>query len=123
MAYTICQAIARNEGYNVPNSRAQRNNNPGNINYGAFAKAHGADRIETIPDGFNENPRFAHFPDKATGFEAMKALLSAHYAGLTITQMYNEYAPPSDSNNTVKLIDNLCLWTGLPCSIVIDDYL
>jgi hypothetical protein len=43
--------------------RNRRNNNPGNIEYGPFAKEHGA--IGT--DG-----RFAIFPDEETGFRAMK---------------------------------------------------
>ena len=57
-------------------SRNWRNNNPGNIEYGEFAKSMGA--IGT--DG-----RFAVFPDEATGEQAMKALLlSANYRNLSL---------------------------------------
>lgn len=69
----FCEAIARQEGWNAVGpvkNRCQRNNIPGDICYGAFAQAHGA----TGTDG-----RFAIFPDAATGFTAMGALLEAHY--------------------------------------------
>ena len=57
-------------------SRAWRNNNPGNLEYGKFARGNGA--IGT--DG-----RFAIFPDTATGFNAMANLLSTSaYQNLTI---------------------------------------
>ena len=57
-------------GGNLP--RNMRNHNPGNIEYGAFARAHGA----TGSDG-----RFAIFPDDATGNAAMQALLESKRAG------------------------------------------
>ena len=70
---TLCRAIAREEGFGVPNSRATRNNNPGNLEWGAFAEQNGATNIETV--GPNQVARFAYFPDSETGFAAMKALL------------------------------------------------
>ena len=66
----VSSAIAQREGFNArgpkPN-RGQRNHNPGNIEYGQFAKDHGA----TGSDG-----RFAIFPDAATGYKALDALLA-----------------------------------------------
>lgn len=60
----------------IDGSRAWRNNNPGNIEYGGFAKSMGA----TGTDG-----RFAIFPDVATGRNAMISLLRApNYANLTL---------------------------------------
>lgn len=80
-------------------SRAWRNNNPGNLEYGKFARANGA--IET--DG-----RFAIFPDTATGFNAMAGLLSTNaYQKLTIAGAINRYAPPNENNveNYLKSIE------------------
>lgn len=72
-------------------SRSWRDNNPGNIEAGTFADAHGA----TGSDG-----RFAIFPDAATGMQALISLLSSDgYQGLTIEQAMERYAPP-DENDT-----------------------
>ena len=116
----LTEAIARMEGFNVPGSRAARNSNPGNIEWGAFAQANGADRIETV--GPHQKARFAHFPSSQVGFDALKALLLKHYKGLTVQQMMQKYAPPCE-NNTTNYTKNLCEWTGLMPGTVIDEYL
>ena len=72
-----------------PGSRGDRNNNPGNIEYGPFAVAHGA--IGT--DG-----RFAVFPDKLTGETAMANLLRANYSGLTLAEIQRKWVGYSDKN-------------------------
>ncbi|MFL7884675.1 hypothetical protein AAD041_14840 [Proteus mirabilis] len=88
-------------------SRSWRNNNPGNIEYGDFAKKFGA--IGT--DG-----RFAIFPDEETGRKAKEYLIfesnggrklanSGDYgAGLgykdkTLSQAITAYAPPDEKGN------------------------
>lgn len=114
---TIPYAIARMEGYFAsPLSRAARNNNPGDIEWGPFACAHGADRLETLPGG--RTPRFAHFPTPEAGFAALAALIAGHYAGSTIAAMMSHYAPPSE-NDTQHYIDYICGATGLPADHII----
>lgn len=91
----------------VGGSRSWRNNNPGNMEYGAFAKAHGA--IGT--DG-----RFAIFPTEEAGRRAKEALIfesnggkrlpnnpldygaGIGYRDKTLTQMIAAYAPASENN-------------------------
>ena len=98
------EAIAREEGFYSAGTRPQRNNNPGDIEFGKFTQAHGA----TAGD-----PRFAVFPDHVSGFAAMRSLfLSSGYAGLTIAQALNRWAPPVE-NKTNAYIANVCAWTGL----------
>ncbi|MEM9969515.1 MAG: hypothetical protein AAF762_00230 [Pseudomonadota bacterium] len=72
-------------------SRSWRNANPGNLEYGPFAKANGA--IGT--DG-----RFAIFPDEATGRAAMERLLfeSSSYKNRDLASALNRYAPPSEND-------------------------
>lgn len=72
-------------------TRAWRNNNPGNIEYGPFAKAQGA--VGT--DG-----RFAVFPTYEAGRVAKANLLwaSKGYRGKTIGEAINRYAPPFENN-------------------------
>lgn len=72
-------------------SRSWRNNNPGNIEYGPFAKAHGA--IGT--DG-----RFAIFPSETAGINAQRALLfeSPAYKNLTLPQAIARWAPGSEND-------------------------
>lgn len=108
------EAVAREEGFQVLGSRPNRNNNPGDIEFGKFAKAHGA----TAGD-----PRFAVFPDAVTGFAAMSALFKSAYIGLTVAQALNKWAPPVE-NKTNSYIANVCAWTGLsPDTILTIDLL
>ena len=68
-------------------TRGDRNNNPGNIKYGSFAREHGA-------TGF-DGP-FAVFPDYATGSAAQEALVRGRgYSGLTLHQFAARYAEGS----------------------------
>lgn len=98
------EAIAKMEGFYVKGTRPQRNHNPGDIEYGKFAIAHGA--IGT--DG-----RFAIFPDDPTGFAALTALLSGPaYQGLTVEQAINRYAPPVE-NNTSRYVHLICEWANV----------
>jgi hypothetical protein len=88
-------------------TRGMRNNNPGNLEAGAFATAHGA----TGTDG-----RFAVFPTMAAGNAAMLALLqSKAYAGggiNTISGIINKYAPSSE-NDTASYIKAITAATGI----------
>lgn len=83
---------------NVGGDRNWRNNNPGNIEYGSFAKRHGA--VGT--DG-----RFAIFPDSATGNAALQSLMQNSYGSSTIAQMMQRYAPANENNteNYSKFIE------------------
>ena len=107
---TLVEAIAREEGFYVQGTRAQRNNNPGDIEYGNFAAHHGA----TGSDG-----RFAIFPDAATGFTALRELLMQDYAGMTLKAALNRFAPPVE-NDTGRYLSNIMAWTGAAATDIID---
>jgi hypothetical protein len=111
MADTFMQALARQEGFYVSGSRAARNFNPGNIDYGKFAQAHGG-VLETIPAGYNEQPRFAAWPDADSGFAAMRALLTSAYIGLTVADAVSKWAPGIE-NDTGGYIAAVCQFTGM----------
>ncbi|OHV17877.1 phage tail tape measure protein [Methylorubrum extorquens] len=72
-------------------SRSWRNNNPGNIEFGSFARSMGA----TGTDG-----RFAVFPDYKSGRNAQEKLLfeGKNYANLTLAQAIRRWAPASENN-------------------------
>lgn len=73
-------------------SRGLRNNNPGNVEYGAFAKAHGA---------IGSDGRFAIFPSMEQGAAAQKALLDKNYFAKgfdTPRKIINKYAPGSEND-------------------------
>ena len=102
---TFLEAVGRMEGVYAIGSRPQRNNNPGDIEYGKFAQAHGA----TGSDG-----RFAIFPSLDAGYSAMRALFEApSYKGLTVAAALNRWAPAVE-NNTNHYISAVCAW--VPCS-------
>jgi hypothetical protein len=100
---TFLEAVGREEGFLVEGTRPQRNNNPGDIEYGKFAIAHGA---------IKGDPRFAVFPDIETGYKAMQALFSApSYNNLTVREALNKWAPPVE-NATDIYVDHICKWVG-----------
>lgn len=71
--------------------RGMRNNNPGNIEYGAFAKRQGA----TGSDG-----RFAIFPTMEAGQSAQQALLGGYLSSgaNTVQKAISKWAPGSENN-------------------------
>lgn len=111
---TFLGAVARQEGFYAQGTRPQRNNNPGDIEFGKFAKAHGA---------LHGDPRFAVFPSVAAGFDAMRSLFqSGGYKGLTVHQALNRWAPPIE-NDTSAYEKNVCEWVGCKPTDIIDELL
>lgn len=94
--------LVRREG----GSLAWRNNNPGNIRMGEWAKANGA--IGVGPSGF------AIFPDAETGRRAIHTLLreGKNYRNNTIAGVIETYAPRNE-NNTDAYIAAVTRQTGL----------
>ncbi len=85
--------------------RSVRNNNPGNVVYGPWARAHGAvgeDRAG-IKAG---HPGFAIFPNMQSGFSAQEALLQGYgRSGLnTVQGIVSKYAPKNE-NATAAYIE------------------
>ncbi len=111
---TFLQAVAREEGFYSVGTRPQRNNNPGDIEWGKFTQAHGAT---------HGDPRFAVFPTADAGFAAMRSLFQSNgYKGLTVAQALNRWAPPVE-NQTNAYIANVCKWTGCTADMIIDGIL
>jgi hypothetical protein len=115
---TLFQAVATEEGFYKDGSRAQRNNNPGNINMSPLAAEKFKAVLETIPHGYSETARFAHYPDEITGFEAMKDLFTRKLVGLTLNAALEEWAPSSE-NNHPQYVNSICEMTGYTSGIVI----
>jgi hypothetical protein len=112
--HSFLQAVAREEGFYIAKTRPQRNNNPGDIEWGKFTQAHGASAGD---------PRFAIFASADAGFAAMRSLFqSSGYKGLTVSQALNRWAPPVE-NQTNAYIANVCKWTGCQPSDIIDTIL
>jgi hypothetical protein len=108
----IIEAVGRMEGFGVAHSRAQRNNNPGNINFELWMVRLYPGTILEIPANEDEKPRFAFFPSAAIGWRALGDLLVRNYAGMTVADAFNKYAPPVE-NQTNEYIANICKWCGL----------
>jgi hypothetical protein len=77
---------------------ATRANNPGAIQYGQYALAHGA---------VGANGSLAIFPDSVTGTSAEDALIQ-NYAnqGVTVSDMINSWAPPNAPGNSPQSTNN-----------------
>lgn len=93
-------------------SRAWRNNNPGNLRFGDFAKRKGA--IGADAQGF------AIFKDRASGESAQRDLLKGTYGDNSISQMMERYAPRSE-NDTDGYIKMVAKATGLSPDARISD--
>src|SRR3569833_2491957 len=97
----LLQASARMEGWQIPDSRCRRNNNPGNIERGRFASAHGS---------IGDDGRYAVFPSSEVGFAAMRALLeSAGFRNLTVAQALSRWAPPAEYDS-LAFCRMVCEW-------------
>lgn len=112
MTTLLAQLIAREEGFYVPGSLPQRNNNPGDLR-------HAPD--ETHPE-LTPNSVGA-FPDAATGWKALEHQLSLYAGrGLTLQQAIYEFAPPSE-NDSAQYLDyvskGLGVIPGTPMSIAL----
>lgn len=91
---TWAQAIATFEGFSSSGSRAQRNNNPGNLKYAGQAGATGQD-----------SGGFAIFPDVATGFQALYAQLAKYvssFPSFTILQAMARYLGQTVPTNNAQ---------------------
>lgn len=114
MVPPFLKSMARMEGYYLKGSRPARNLNPGDIEAGRFASAHGA---------IASDNRFAVFPTEAAGFAAMHALLQTPgYRGLTVHAALNRWAPPVE-NDTSAYEAAVCEWTPCHPSDIIDTLL
>lgn len=90
----LAEAIKAFEGF-YPGSRAYRNNNPGNLKYTSWTRGQGATHAD--------DKGFSVFPDYATGWKALLALLMLRrrqHPDWSILDLMMSYAPPSDGNPT-----------------------
>lgn len=90
-----------------------RNNNPGNIENGEFAKKYGAFDLTNVK-GDKKAKRFAIFPTYAHGRNAKANLIfnGANYKDLDLAGAINRYAPPSE-NNTQKYVNTVLQSVGI----------
>lgn len=78
---------------------ADRNNNPGNIKWGKFARKYGAKKGPSAPDG----GFYAVFPSRQKGFDAMRGLLnSGSYKDLTVSEAISKWTGGSPYEYTIS---------------------
>jgi hypothetical protein len=89
-------------------ARNWRNNNPGNIEYGSFAKAQGA---------IGSDGRFAVFPTYEAGRKAKSSLLfeNSGYRNKSISDAIARYAPEFE-NDTSAYTNAVARAVGVPAS-------
>lgn len=99
------QSTASTPSSGTGTTRAERNNNPGNLNYAGQTGA-------VLEDG--SNARFAKFGSTAEGVSALAKQLQRYgERGLdTVSKIINKYAPSSE-NNTQAYIDALSKRLGV----------
>ena len=93
-------------------SRSYRNNNPGNIRYGAFAQTHGATDSET----------YAKFATPIEGTAALLDLLAgSRYRNLDLIRVFQRYAPSADGNHPREYADYVARRSGVPSDMMLAD--
>jgi hypothetical protein len=93
-------------------TRNWRNNNPGNLEFGQFAKAKGA---------IGSDGRFAVFPTLEIGQQAKQDLVfGKNYINLSIADAISKYAPPTE-NKTTNYINQVLQATGASSTTVLSE--
>ena len=93
-------------------TRNWRNNNPGNIEFGNFAKAKGA---------IGSDGRFAVFPTLEIGQQAKQDLVfGKNYINLSIADAISKYAPPTE-NKTTNYINQVLQATGASSTTILSE--
>lgn len=105
------EAIAREEGFGIPNNRPTRNNNPGDLEFHGWEAIYGGTK--------GTDPRFTHFATVEGGYKALQHLFTFPlYFGKTLEVAFSHYAPPVE-NHTNLYLKNVCSWTGLQKDTII----
>ena len=98
--------------------RPYRNNNPGNLRYmgrSGAARAQGAGALGV------ENGGFAMFPSVVAGERALGAAIDQGAASRrSLSSFLNQYAPPTDRNNTAAYIATVADALGAAPSATLD---
>jgi hypothetical protein len=98
----LAQLIAQEEGFNVPGSLPNRDNNPGDLR-------HSPHSFHTLSDP----NAIGEIPTVAEGWEDLDRQLQLYgERGLTLEQAIYEFAPPSE-NNSAEYLAFVC--SGLKC--------
>ena len=113
----LAQSIARMEGFLVPGSIAQVNNNPGNLRSG--------------PGQIGTANGFAVFPDVATGYAALDSQIAYNESlGLNLNQffagepgVYPGYAPSADFNNPSQYASTVAGMLNIDPTVPLTDVL
>jgi hypothetical protein len=96
-------------------TRGERNNNPGNIDYSPKVGWRGQLGVELVPDGETFHPRFARFGEAVYGIRALAKLLISYIRVdhcTTVEAIVRRWAPPSDGNDDGAYVADVCQRTG-----------
>lgn len=105
------RAIARQEGFYVQGSLAQRNHNPGNLRRW---------------QGYPTVKGFAVFPTDEVGFEKMEKNLRTYckrWPQITLREAIAKWAPASDGNAPAIYAANVAKAVGVPLDTPLKDLL
>jgi len=114
----LARAIARQEGFLVRNSRAQRNNNPGNI-WDGTGKGKPRRVWPSIPI---DDKGFLIFPSPAQGIAYLLRQIAVNVAaGLTLREFVAKWAPPNE-NDTEAYVKFVSAFVKVPADGKLWDY-
>lgn len=104
----LAELIAREEGFFVPGSLPQRDNNPGDLRHAPNA-SHAGESANAI--GIE--------PSAQTGWDDLERQLKLYASrGMTLAELVEVYAPPSE-NDTERYLNFLCIGLGVPSTTTV----
>jgi hypothetical protein len=108
----LAEAIAHEEGFYVPGSLPDRNNNPGDLRHSPHS-SHAPD----APDAIGK------IDTRVDGWADLERQLKIYAGrGMTVREMVYEYAPPTE-NNSQGYLNFVCQYVGCEPSTLVSDAL
>ena len=104
----LARLIAQEEGFNVPGSVPNRDNNPGDLRHSPhsfhpYDSPNSIGQIDSVDDGWAD-------------LERQLRLFAER--GLTLREAIYEFAPPTE-NNSEQYLDYICTGLGLPATYTV----
>ena len=108
----LAYLISKEEGFGIPGAVPTTHNNPGDLRHSPHSQ-HSGDKnaigqIDTVAHGWAD-------------LERQLQIYASE--GLTLRQMVNLYAPPSDNNNTDRYLSFVCSGLGLTPETLVSEAL
>jgi|SRR6185437_16883542 len=111
----LARLIAQMEGFGKPGAIPTTHHNPGDLRHSPHSDH---------PGGPAHKDDVGTIPNDALGWQDLERQLRIYASqGLTLRQMINLYAPPTDHNNTSRYLEFVCAGLQMAPETLVSDAL